>query len=481
MDDPGPERRLWEAIGDVVTAHVIMLRDAAVLDDASAAAVLTALDGVRRGDPPDGGATPLVAAFDERLDALTSARAPGVGALGRGRTDTAATAGRVVLRTTLLDLLAATDGLRLALLDLAEAHVFTLMPAYGEGRPLQPTTLAHYLGGVIGPVGRAAARLRVGFAEGNRSPMGAVALASTGVNVDREAVARMLGFDGPVVSTFDAVSAIDHLAAALDPAAAVATAAGRFLTDLQTWLRAEPGSVRIAPRWLALADASLPHFLPAAGLDRLVAEALAVASDAAVAGRLAAAIPYGPVGAAIDRPTARTLAVLAAARSLAVESTALVGEGLEINRAHFAGRAGRDHVTTGELAALLVEQEGLDPAAARALTAAVANNALDLGLEASGITPQAIDAAALLTIGRELGIEIERLGPYLAPRRFLERRTALGAPSPASTRDWLELERTRVLADERWRDETAARIRESLVELEREVSGILSAEEAGGV
>ncbi len=476
MSDPGSERRLWEAIGDVVAAHAVMLRDAAVLDDAAAEAVLTALDGVRRGDPPGAGPTTLVVAFDERLDALTATRAPGSATLGRGRADTAATAIRIVLRAALLDLLAATATLRLALLDLADAHVFTLVPAYGEGRPLQPTTLAHYLGGAVGPLGRAASRLRAGLAEANRSPLGAVALASTGVGIDREATARMLGFDGPVVSTFDAVAAIDHLSAALDPAAALAAAVGRFLADLQTWLRAEPGSVRLAARWLAAADTSLPQFLPAAGLDRLAAGAIEIGSDAAAAVRLAETIPYGPVGGALDRPAERALAVLALARDLASETAALVAEGLEINRAHFASRAGRDHVTTGELAALLIEGEGLDPAAARAIAAAVARTAIDQGLEASGITPQAIDAAALATIGRELGVEIERLGAFLAPRRFLERRTALGAPSPAATRDWLELERTRVLADERWREETANRIREALAGLEREVTVILSAD-----
>jgi argininosuccinate lyase len=451
-----------------------MLRDVSSLDEAAAIAVLTALDGVRRGAAPVGGPTSLVVGFDERLDALTSTRAPGAGRLGRGRADTAAAAARVVLRSALLDLLAATDTLRMALLELADAHIFTLLPAYGEGRPLQPTTLAHYLGGAIGPLGRAAARLRTGIAETNRSPLGAVALASTGVSIDREATARMLGFDGPVVSTFDAVSAVDHLSAALDPAAALASGVGRLLGDLQTWLRAEPASTRLAPRWIAPADDSLPQFLPAAGLDRLETEAVAVGLDAATSVRLATGIPYGPVGGAMDLPFGRALAVLDATRDLMVETAALVSEGLEINRAHFASRAGRDHVTSGELAALLIEGEGLDPAAARAVAAAVVRQAMDQGLEASGITPEAIDAAALATIGRELGIEIERLGAYLAPRRFLERRTALGAPSPAATRDWLELERTRTLADERWIDGLTTRIGEARSGLEREVASLLA-------
>jgi hypothetical protein len=40
----------------------------------------------------------------------------------------------------------------------------------------------------------------------------------------------------------------------------------------------------------------------------------------------------------------------------------------------------------------------------------------------------------------------------------------------------MELERTRVLADERWRDEAATRLREAHDRLEREIAEILAAE-----
>ncbi|HEU0114275.1 MAG TPA: hypothetical protein VFQ80_06355, partial [Thermomicrobiales bacterium] len=42
----------WEAIADAATAHVLMLREAAVLDDAIVAALLDPLDAVRRTEPP---------------------------------------------------------------------------------------------------------------------------------------------------------------------------------------------------------------------------------------------------------------------------------------------------------------------------------------------------------------------------------------------------------------------------------------------
>jgi hypothetical protein len=78
-----------------------------------------------------------------------------------------------------------------------------------------------------------------------------------------------------------------------------------------------------------------------------------------------------------------------------------------------------------------------------------------------------IDAAALLVIGRELGIEIERLGAYLAPRRFIEKRTVFGGPAAPAVREYLSLERNRLEADRRWLEEKRRRI--ALADENREI------------
>lgn len=466
-------KAIWAAIAETVAAQAVMLRDAATFDDPVAAAVLTALDGARRGDPPDAALSELVAAFDARLEAIVPPAAAGTPGIARTRAEVAAAALRLVVRNDLLLLQESLDRFRLALLDVAAEHVFTLMPAYGEGQPLQPTSLAHWLGGALGPLGRATAGVRGAFAETNRSPMGAMALASTGLRVDRENIARLLGCDWPVANTLDALAATDHLAAALDAAVAATAPAARLLHELRAWLRAEPGSLRLDDDWLADADPAVPQFRPATGLDRVVADARALRADAAAAASLLADIPYGPAGHALDEPAARTLDVLATAHGVLDRAAAMVTS-VQVNRAHLANRAGRDFTTASELADFIMLEEGIDPGSARAIAALSIRRATDAGLEMGGLTPQGIDAAALLVIGRELGIEIERFGGYLAPRRVLERRTATGSPAPAATRDWLELERTRVLADERWRDETAARLRDAHARLEREIATILT-------
>src|SRR4051812_33244928 len=46
-------RALWRAIGFSLNAHIVMLRDVAIIDDQIGAALLTAIDGVTRGDPAE--------------------------------------------------------------------------------------------------------------------------------------------------------------------------------------------------------------------------------------------------------------------------------------------------------------------------------------------------------------------------------------------------------------------------------------------
>jgi argininosuccinate lyase len=214
-------------------------------------------------------------------------------------------------------------------------------------------------------------------------------------------------------------------------------------------------------------------------LERLVATALLVENDANTVDRLVRSLPYGPVGESADGALELLTEMLPRATSTHEAFRALITESLEINRAWLARNAGRSLITAGDLADLLMAQEGLDPSSARTIAAQVANRAQVEGSEASAITPEMIDAAALLTVGRELGIEIERLGAYLAPRRFIEKRTVLGGPAPATIRDYLAQERSRLGADASWLESKQRRI--ALAEENRQIrtQEILEASQSG--
>lgn len=466
---------MWRAISEIVAAHVVMLRDEDVFDEPVAQAVLSALEATQAGAvPATDGPTTLVAAFDQRLDALTSPEAAGAGGVARLRAETASTAMRLVIRNELLTTMGAINQARLGWITFGGQHTLTIMPGYGEGRPLQPTTLAHWLTGLTGPLARAVGVGRQAYGEINRSAIGAGNLAGSNLRVNREAVAQMLACDGAVESTFDALSGVDYLAAATMPCAIAAGAIQRFAEELRTWLRAEPGSLRVSAGWVGESDPGLPQSRPARLLDRLVMDAVAISTDAASLQVMGGKVPYGPAGEMAEEMFARSVTILRATAVLAEQLARLATGELEVNRAWLASRAGREMTTVGDLADFLLLEEGIDPASSRAIASMVIRKAIDEGQEATAITTQAIDAAALLVIGRELGIEMEKLGAWLAPRRFLERRTGLGSAGTGPTRDLLEHELIRTRSDERWREERLAAISEAHEALAREVDAMLS-------
>lgn len=471
-DRPAPETR-WQQIGQVVTAHVVMLRDSGVFDSAVLAALLVALDGVSRTRPPEpGGTADWIGAFDERLDAVTPPGAVGAAAVGRVTTDVAASVSRLAVRRELLDTGSALAGLRQGLHELALAHVTTQIPAYAVSQPVQPTTFGHFLGGVIGPLARAGASLPGLYAEVNRSPLGAGAMASVAVEIDRERVAGLLGFDDLIVNTFDAVAAVDHLASVASWAEGVAVSLRRFLAELLIWLRTEPTAFRLDERWTG-SDPALPGWTPPAGVERLVQGTRWIEGLASQVRSVTHAAPYAPV-MDHDPLLDPLLAALTGLRTLLDTSRDLLTTGLDVNRAYLANRTGRGHVTTGDLAQLLIDEERVEPAAARAIAAMTVRRAKEAGLEASGITTEMIDAAALMLLGRDLGIEFEVISRYLAPRRFLDRRQATGGPTAPATRAYLDQEQRRLAADRRWQGDAARRLDDAAAELDRLVNDAIA-------
>jgi argininosuccinate lyase len=449
-------REFWRRIAQVVSAHVVMLSDVGLVDDGTRDTLLAAIDRVAGGDPPDATFATLVARFDDRLDAQTPAGISGAARVGRATADTVATALRLVLRDRLLDLGDALDAARRAALELASIHATTLMPAYVGGKPAQPTTFGHFLGGLIGPLGRAAANLPPVYADVNRSSLGAGTFTSTGMPIDRERAAELLGFDGLVVNTFDAVSSIDDVVASADVAAGIATAISRFLVEISTWLRTEPGSFRFVDAWTADTP-EMPQLLLPVRLDALLAHTREVTLEAHAVRHASSDLAYGPIAWTADIVWNHLDAAFTACLNVLSETTTLLAADLDVNRAHLANRAGRNHTTSSDLADFLMIEEQLDPDTAFAIASRTIARVIADGIEVSGITPEIIDSVALLTIGRELKVEFESISRYLAPRRFLERRTATGAPSPAATRAYLDQELLRLGTDLRWR--TGARER----------------------
>ena len=168
---------------------------------------------------------------------------------GRSRNDQVATDVRLWLRASADQVSVALKKLQLSLLDLAESHFDTVMPGFTHLQVAQPVTLGHHLMAYVEMLSRDAQRFADCRRRINRLPLGAAALAGTSYPIDRELVAKKLGFDGVCENSLDAVSDRDFAIEFTFAASLVMTHLSRLSEELILWSSPRFAFIDIADRF----------------------------------------------------------------------------------------------------------------------------------------------------------------------------------------------------------------------------------------
>jgi argininosuccinate lyase len=108
----------------------------------------------------------------------------------------------------------------------------TVFPGYTHLQPAQPITFAHYLEALADAFLRDSLRIDQTYQRVNKSPMGAAAIAGTSFNLNRDLVARFLGFEGLVENSLDAVGTRDFAVETLSVCSIIALDISRVAQDL---------------------------------------------------------------------------------------------------------------------------------------------------------------------------------------------------------------------------------------------------------
>ena len=167
----------------------------------------------------------------------------------RSRNDQVATDMRLWLRGTVDGLRRRLDAVQSALLDLAAAHADTILPGFTHMQVAQPVTFGHHLLAYVEMFSRDAERLVDCRRRVNRLPLGAAALAGTSFPIDRERVARTLGFDGVCRNSLDAVSDRDFTIEFAAAASLAMMHVSRLSEELVLWMSPRFGFIDIADRF----------------------------------------------------------------------------------------------------------------------------------------------------------------------------------------------------------------------------------------
>ena len=246
----GFDRRLAEVDIEGSLAHARMLASRGIIPREDLAAIERGMAAIR--DEIRAGRFAWSAAdedvhlnIEKRLTALVGDAGKRLHT-GRSRNDQVATDLRLWLRGEIDAAAQRLRALRTALVDLAERHADTIMPGFTHLQVAQPVTFGHHLLAYEAMFARDSERLAGCRARANRMPLGSAALAGTSYPIDREALARDLGFDAPCRNSLDAVSDRDF---AIEFAACASIAMvhlSRFAEELVVWSSPRYGFVTLS-------------------------------------------------------------------------------------------------------------------------------------------------------------------------------------------------------------------------------------------
>lgn len=123
--------------------------------------------------------------------------------------------------------------------NLSKKHAHNLMPGYTHLQQAQPITLGKYFEAYLHMFQRDVSRIQDWLKRMNFSPLGAGALAGSKLPLDREFVAKELGFYGVIQNTIDAVSDRDYIIELENIISIIMMHLSRICEDLIIWATQE--------------------------------------------------------------------------------------------------------------------------------------------------------------------------------------------------------------------------------------------------
>lgn len=401
-------------------AHMVVLIEAGVAPRAAGGQLLHALLAIHPEPPLDFARDPAVGDVYSNREAHLAMHTPYVGylAAGRARREAITIAYRRAVRARLLQLAGALIDCAHAAADLAAQHRATLFPDYTYLQTAQPTSFGHYILTFAYPVLRDLERLRAAYARTNLSPAGSGSVNGSRLPLDRERLARLLGFEGVIHHTRDAMWQPDGPIEILALLSAALTNLDRLAEDLQIFTTQEFRLLELADR-----HARTSKIMPQKKNPYALTYVRGVAGE--ILGVLAAMAAIGKTPS--GQPDNRIFAHGGVPRALdqtvgAVRLMAGVLRGLRLDETRAAERATAGFAGATDLAEVIMLATGIDYRAAHTIVARLAR---DTPAPAE-ITPADVAAAAEAVVGRRLELSTDQLAQALDANRIVATRTGVG-------------------------------------------------------
>lgn len=247
--------RLWEHDIRGSIAHATMLQKVGLISIAELDEIKRGLEEIRSEIAAGKFAwKPELEDVHMNIEAELTRRVPAGAKLhtARSRNDQIALDMRLWLRDQITGLRREIEQLQRAFVDLAADNADVVIAGYTHLQRAQPVYFAHHLLAYVEMLERDQERLSDAYRRVNVCPLGSGAIAGSTLDLDREMVARLLGFidekGRPILTqnSMDAVSDRDFAIEFCAAAALLGVHISRLAEDLILWSSSEFGLIRIS-------------------------------------------------------------------------------------------------------------------------------------------------------------------------------------------------------------------------------------------
>ncbi|HEX76866.1 MAG TPA: argininosuccinate lyase [Dehalococcoidia bacterium] len=245
----GFDWRLWPYDIQGSIAHAKMLGKQGIISEKEAELIVTGLTAIR--DEIEHGTFELKAELEDIHMNIEARLTEKIGPIGqklhtaRSRNDQVATDMRLFLKDVIEETIGRLKHYQRALLDLAQANKEVIIPGYTHLQPAQPVLLAQHLLAYFEMAQRDIRRFQDCLERADELPLGSGALAGVPYNIDREFLAKELGFSRIAPNPMDAVSDRDFIIEYQAAASITMMHLSRLAEEIVLWSSAEFSFVEV--------------------------------------------------------------------------------------------------------------------------------------------------------------------------------------------------------------------------------------------
>lgn len=434
------DERIFEEDIDGTEAHNIMLYEQRIISRDDLKKILSALEKLRSQKRK--GKLEIGPEFEDVHEFLEAYVIKEVGVevggklhTGRSRNDQVAVDIRMRVRSELNEVSEKVLDLVEALLKAAEDHTESLMILYTHTQHAQIGVFAHYLLAYTEGLLRDLQRLQHCYDRVNLSPLGAGPIGGSSLNIDRSRTASLLGFDGVLENSIDAVSSRDFALETSSALAILMSGLSRIAEDLIVWSTTEFGYLELADEYSSTSSV-MPQKKNPCTLELIRGKTGHVYGALTSLLNMVKGLPTG-----YNRDLQETKQPLWTSLDIVKDSLEVMKGAvstLKVDKGRMRESASEGYVVAVDLAERLVEETGLSFREAHKLVGNLVKESAASGVKPPEWKPETLEKLAERALGKGIKVRADVVREAVDPHSCLLRRRTVGSPAPGEEKRMLK-------------------------------------------